>query len=221
MQRLLLVIIAVAILSSSGQTSAEAPEHGLMWNRTGLPAVFPLQVKTVAGQNYYVELTDTKSGAPALAAFIEGGRFFKVLVPPGEFEIRFSSGANWENEKMLFGGDETEVFQLEKPLTFKVVGASSKAGHIIDLTKLPSEIVVADSFICQRITLSDWPRPQEPFDDTQGYARRLTDSGELVQFPNRYAQDRLLAGTVEPAVPTDFAPYSSAPEFEVRETPCR
>jgi hypothetical protein len=221
MPKLLLVIFAIALSCWSGMTFADAPKHGLMWNRSGLPAVFPLQVKTLAGQNYYVELTDAQSGAPAMAAFIEGGRFFKVLVPPGEFDVFFASGKTWEDEESLFGTDGTDVFRLEKPLKFEVLGASVKAGHIIDLTNMPSEIVVAGSFICQRVAVSRWPRPQEPFDDTEGYATRLTDSGELVEYPNRYAQDRLLAGTVEPTVPTDFAPYSSAPQFEVREIPCR
>ena len=213
-------MIFAALVSWSCMSSAEVPRHGLMWNRTGLPAVFPLQVKTTTGQNYYVNLVDAHSGEPALAAFIEGGRFFKVLVPPGQFEVHFASGLNWENEKTLFGVGGTEVFRLEKPLTFAVVGTSVKAGHIIDLTKLPSEIIVAGSFICQRVALSRWPRPQAPFDDTEGYASRLTESGELVQFPNRFSRDRLLAGTEVPAVPTDFAPYFSSPEFEVRNTPC-
>ncbi len=64
---------------------------GLMWNRSGLPAIFPLQVKTSAGNNYFLTLIDAETGKKTLAAFIIGGEFFKVLVPPGTFVVRFSS----------------------------------------------------------------------------------------------------------------------------------
>lgn len=220
MHRTVAVLLFWLAVVCAMSAAAEAPRHGLMWNKTGLPAVFPLQVKTKDVENYYVTLVDAETGAPALAAYIEGGRFFKVLVPPGEFDVHFASGKNWENEETLFGIVGTTKFSLALPLKFTVVGTSIKAGHIIDLTELPSRIILAGSYICQRYALDSWPRPLPPFDDRQTYPRRLTDPGELAQFPNRYSRRRLSAGVVDPVIITDFAPYFSDPEFEVRNRPC-
>lgn len=111
---------------------AETPRHGLMWQRTGLPAVFPLRVRTLPGADYYLTLREAESGADALAAYIEGGRFFRVLVPPGRFEVRFAFGTDWRGEDTLFGAD-TEFLALEAPLSFGVQGLARKNGHLIDL----------------------------------------------------------------------------------------
>ena len=127
---------------------------GLMWNRSGLPAVFPLQVKTPAGNSYFLTLIDAKTGKDTLAAFIIGGDFFKVLVPPGTFVVRFAVGNIWQGEAKLFGpGAMTTVVELEQPLTFKVIGSGRKAGHLVDLTgNAPGQLVtvkVKGQSICQ------------------------------------------------------------------------
>ena len=108
---------------------------GLMWNRSGLPAIFPLQIKTPVGKNYFLTLIDAETGKETLAAFINGGTFFKVLVPPGSFVVRFAAGDIWQGEAQRFGpGAMTTVLELEQPLTFKVAGAGKKAGHLVNLT---------------------------------------------------------------------------------------
>jgi hypothetical protein len=107
---------------------------GLMWNRSGLPAVFPLQIKSPVGRDYVVTLTDVSTGQPVLAAYIEGGTFFKVLVPPGTFRLGFVAGTVWQGEEDLFGpGDKTQHFTLHDPLVFQTRGFGTKAGHIITL----------------------------------------------------------------------------------------
>lgn len=113
----------------------DPPEHGLMWHRSGLPAVFPLQVKTRPGRDYLATLTDTATGADVLAAYITGGRFFRVLVPPGTFDIRFDYGLRWRGEALRFGSAAgAGQFTLPEPLTFAVRGIGRKSGHIVDLT---------------------------------------------------------------------------------------
>lgn len=199
---------------------AEQQPAGLMWNKTGLPAVFPLQVKTSPGQDYMMTLVDAETQAPALAAFIEGGQFFKVLVPPGDYDVRFATGARWQGEADLFGKDETTLFFLDGSLRFAVMDFATKLGHVIDFTASQDVITVKPQFICQRISAAEIARPQAPFDDLDGYATRLTDEGALVRFPNRFAPDRLSAGTDDPVIPTDFAPYFSNPAYEVRKFPC-
>lgn len=132
----------------------EARRHGLMWNRTGLPAVFPLQVKTAVGQDYLLQLTDRQTGDTALAAYIEGGRFFRVLVPPGTYDVHFAYGAEWRGEAMLFGADgQTKTLSLAAPLTFAVRNFDVKGGHVLDLKELApgqdAQIRVAPQMLCQ------------------------------------------------------------------------
>ncbi len=135
---------------------------GLMWNRTGLPAVFPLVVKSPKGRDYFLTLINNKTGEEALAAYIQGGSFFKVLVPPGEFRLSFAAGIVWEGEENLFGpGKLTQVFELEMPLTFEVRNPNIKAGHIVDMSMITrDQMVQADTkeqLICQTLR---WEYPR-------------------------------------------------------------
>ena len=114
---------------------AQPAKHGLMWHRSGLPAVFPLQVKTLGPQGYYVTLTDVETERAVLAAYIEGGRFFRVLVPPGTFRVRFVYGNVWQGEEALFG-ETSSIFDVPEPLRFGVSGFNTKEGHLIDLRDL-------------------------------------------------------------------------------------
>lgn len=136
--------------------TAETLSEGLMWNRTGLPAVFPLQVDTVPGNNYVMRLSDPATGADLLAAYVIGGKFFRVLVPPGTFNIRFGVVAAEEGGAAAIDEQyETGVIELPAPLTFRVVGLRVKAGHIIDLTGATPDQQAGASVkpqrICQRV----------------------------------------------------------------------
>ncbi len=107
---------------------AQEAAHGLAWNRTGLPAVFPLQVKTREGQDYFLTLEDAQTGQAAIGAHIDGGRFFKLLVPPGTYRLRF--------EALRDDAAPSESFSLRDPLTFGVLGTRKKAGHLVDISGL-------------------------------------------------------------------------------------
>ena len=155
---LVLLLCAAPAFASAGREDAEGTPQaaGLMWNRTGLPAVFPLQVKTPAGQDYFLTLIDDETGEDALAAYIEGGAFFKVLVPPGVFRLSFAAGDIWQGEEELFGpGTDTHAFELKKPLTFRVRGLGTKAGHLVSLLEIEAgedvQAAVKDQFICQSL----------------------------------------------------------------------
>lgn len=152
------------IVSFAGSESARP--HGLMWNRTGLPLVFPLQVKSVAGRDYYMILIKADDGTRALAAYVRGGEFFRVLVPPGTFDIEFAAGSHWLDEKNLFGGTETITFSAPEPLTFAILDDSTKGGHIIDLRNLAPNglpnIAVASTAICQGISDRRHARAETP-----------------------------------------------------------
>lgn len=159
MRRAWLYIAVLLVLVAQGAwAESSGPRPGLMWNRTGLPAVFPLQVKTRVGQDYVLLLSDAQTGADVLAAYIEGGQFFRVLVPPGTFMVRFASGVTWQGEDAMFGRHgETQVIKMPEPLTFEVVGLRVKAGHLIDIRDVSpgetAQLTHGPVRICQRVRL--------------------------------------------------------------------
>ncbi|MGX0877997.1 hypothetical protein ACSSV4_002693 [Roseovarius sp. MBR-154] len=155
----LLIVLLCMIVPFARAAEEGAPRAGLMWNRTGLPAVFPLQVKSPPGRDYFLRLIDVETGDAALAAYIEGGAFFRVLVPPGTFRLIFAAGTTWRGEDDLFGpGEATQIFELRRPLTFETHGLDTKAGHIVRLIEQPSgeilEAAVKGQAICQTFRLS-------------------------------------------------------------------
>ncbi|NVK12561.1 MAG: hypothetical protein HWE35_00110 [Rhodobacteraceae bacterium] len=150
---LLALMLCLLPFASAAGAAGDAPERlssGLMWNRSGLPAVFPLQVKSPEGADYFLVLSG--SGGDALAAYIRGGAFFKFLVPPGHYVLRFAIGTGWLGEARLFGPD-TVVLELPEPLEFAVRGAGIKAGHLVTLTGEPLHgglrADVEGQFVCQ------------------------------------------------------------------------
>lgn len=175
--RALVVAVLCALALHAGPASAGQgggpPDRpaGLMWNRTGLPAVFPLVIKTVPGRDYFMVLTDDATGSPALAAYVKGGEFFRVLVPPGTFRVRFFHGTGWQGQEGLFGpGSQTRVFDLPEALTFRTRGISRKSGHIVDLRGViggEGTIAAVEGIsICQAILTE--PKPDGIYLDLHG-----------------------------------------------------
>ncbi len=155
-------VICVALAGPGG--AAERPQ-GLMWNRSGLPARLPLQIKTGAGADYLLHLRDTRTGRDVLAAYVRGGEFFRVLVPPGSYELHFAAGTDWQGEAALFGPG-TRRFVLDPPLTF-AASATKREGHLVDLRDL-GDMTTRTFAICQRFVLDPdslnqpWPPIRQP-----------------------------------------------------------
>ena len=148
MLRSLALVLIFLVLATDGL--AEERPRGLLWNRSGLAATLPLQIKTDAGADYLLRLRDVETGEAVLAAYIRGGEFFRVLVPPGRFELQFAIGSDWQGEAALFGPD-TWHFVLEPPLSFGAT-VSRKEGHLIDFRD-QAEATIRDLAICQRMAL--------------------------------------------------------------------
>lgn len=148
------LMLGVLLLPAPGAADdVDSPPHtGLLWLSSSLPAVFPLQVRTRAGQDYYLTLIHDETGQTTLAAYIEGGDFFRVLVPPGRYALHLAYGAHWQDEENLFG-PQTRIFEMDTPLRFQTRGIGTKAGHIVDLRAL-NETKAAPSVsrlaLCQR-----------------------------------------------------------------------
>lgn len=194
----LLLALVMAPSPSAGTSAGPNPSQpaGLMWNRTGLPAVFPLQVKTPPGQDYFLTLIDNDTGTPALAAYITGGAFFRVLVPPGTFRVTFATGDVWQGEEDLFGA-ATHVFELGKALTFETRGLGTKAGHVVNLLRhQPGQragITRKDQLICQSFA-PDFPAPalfasQDARDPRHAAAedRDARDGRDVFKGPHRFS----------------------------------
>jgi len=149
---------------------AEERPQGLLWNRSGLAATLPLQVKSSPGTDYLLHLRDVGSGERVLAAYIRGGEFLRVLVPPGRYDFLFAAASDWQGETDAFG-PETHRFALELPLSFDA-RFGRREGHLIDLRD-PERIVVRDFAICQRLALDldslgrpePWVPPPDPLTD--------------------------------------------------------
>ena len=75
-----------------------APEHGLIENRT-LPLTQPLQVKTDPGRDYHLVMRKAETTEIAVTAYIEGGRFFRLLMPPNTYTRHAAIGREWRGEE--------------------------------------------------------------------------------------------------------------------------
>jgi hypothetical protein len=222
---LVLALGAAAPSAGAGDIAAgPAQQAGLMWNRSGLPAVFPLQVKTPPGQDYFLTLTDEESGAAVLAAYIEGGVFFKVLVPPGTFRLSFAAGDVWQGEEDLFGpGAKTDLFELRQPLAFGTRGLGIKAGHVVSLPeRRPGEIAqvgLKDQLICQSVGIEFPSSFYWEWDMEEAAGVRLRDPLRLPAGPGRamVMEDRYFDGS---RLRTDLRRFLSMPRYDVRSQYC-
>lgn len=161
-----LTALILCLLIPALAMANDRPRAGLMWNNSGLPATFPLQVKTMPGKDYVVYITEPDSGDPVMAGYIRGGDFFRLLVPPGKWRLRFAHGWGWQGEVGLFG-TATGWTEMEEILDFHVVGRDRRRAYIVTLTEENGRmtIVSADPRMeCQMLlwkdTVRDWP--EEP-----------------------------------------------------------
>ncbi len=221
---LVLLLCAAAPFASAGDSAAVRPaqQAGLMWNRSGLPAVFPLQVKTPPGQNYFLTLIDENTDAAALAAYIKGGAFFKVLVPPGVFRLKFASGDTWQGEDDLFGpGPNTRLFELREPLTFETRGIGIKAGHVVQLLEREpgqiAQVTLKDQLICQSVRLEFPPSIYSALELEQ--ARGVLNQGRDGSPTGQPAE---LGGGVfdNLRIPNDLYRYLTMPRYDVQSQYC-
>lgn len=167
--RLIAVALIAAFVTVGESHATGRLEHGLLWRDSPLPAVFPLVVKTPEGRDFYLRLEKPETGEPVLAAGITGGKFFKVLVPPGDYRLNFVYGLAWHGEAAGFApGPEAGYVTLDDPLRFEVQGVGRKAGHIVTLIETDGSYTFArkDQAICTHVTLTyRQPDPPQPGPD--------------------------------------------------------
>lgn len=141
MRRLRFLLLICLILPAAAL--AERPRAGLMWNRSGLPATFPLQIISPAGRDYVVHLLDAGTDRAVMAGYVHGGGPFRLLVPPGRYRLRIAHGLGWIDETRMFGPG-TAWIESPQVLDFRVIGTSRRSGYLVRLELQGGEVRLAD-----------------------------------------------------------------------------
>lgn len=150
--RWFLVLLFLTILPAAAPAE-DRPRAGLMWNRSALPATFPLVVKTPPGRDYVLFVTAPEAGEAAMAGYIRGGEFFRLLLPPGEWRLRFAFGEDWQGETDLFG-PATGWTGMQQALDFRVLGVNRRRAYVVTLAERDGGMTVAEARAgaeCQRL----------------------------------------------------------------------
>ncbi len=156
MPRLFALILCLLIPALAA--AEDRPRAGLLWNASDLPATFPLQVKSLPGRDHVVYLTDPDSGDPVMAGYIRGGEFFRMLVPPGTWRLRFAHGRGWQGEVGLFGPG-TEWTEMEEVLDFHIIGRDRRRAYIVTLTEENGRIKIVDAAPRMECQMILWDAP--------------------------------------------------------------
>ncbi|WCR09982.1 hypothetical protein JHW45_13015 [Paracoccus stylophorae] len=200
MMRPWLTAILLCLILPAAALAQSRPPAGLMWNRTGLPATFPLHVRTPQGQDHVMFLIDPDTDRQAMAAFIHGGQLLRVLVPPGDYLLRFAHGRDWQGEDRLFG-DATQTVETARPLTFALRGRGRRGGHLVTLAQRDGRMQVVQTRPLDWCQIPTWHNDLDDLRDRFG--------------PRDF--DRL--PEVEP--PRDIpTPQDERWGFSLRERPC-
>jgi len=122
---------------------------GIIADWSGMKRVAPLDILTPPGDNYYVKLEDTETGAKLIFLYAVGGQKLSVLVPPGTYKMKFAFGQTWYGPKYLFG-DETSAIEGDRNLEFRH-DAVADSGHVVTLIpqpdgNFPFHVIPADKF---------------------------------------------------------------------------
>ncbi|WBU65280.1 hypothetical protein [Paracoccus aerodenitrificans] len=133
------LLLALSAMLSVAQDGAR-PDIGIMWNRSGLPATLPLQIRSEGQMDHAVFLSRPGADSPEMAGYVRSGAFFRLLVPPGDWQIRIASGSEWQGESEFFG-DDTIWTELPEALNF-MAGEAQLNGHSLTLIEDRGDIEI-------------------------------------------------------------------------------
>lgn len=202
MKRLLLALMLLGPVAAM----AEPRPRGLMWNRSGQPLTLPLQIRSDPGADYFLTLTRPDAAEPAIAAYVRGGEFFRLLLPPGEWRIALVAGREWQGEAALFGPD-TRRLGVDAVLGFRATGAARRDGHLIDLRA--GREVIGDFALCRGGAVARRNADRNADRTVGGTAREAMPDVPPPPVPEnlaapRRAETRLPPPDQPPAVPEDL-----------------
>ncbi len=145
------LLLAIALLPTAADAQPR-PGTGLLSNSSPLPATIPLQVRTAAGLDYAIALTDRATANPVISGYLRGGEFFRLLVPPGDHAVNITAGSpdDWQGDQGFAHGQGVTI-----PLEF-VIRAGRREGHQITVQIVEGAIRITDQrnqVICQ---IAEW-----------------------------------------------------------------
>ncbi|TQS71687.1 hypothetical protein ERN12_11775 [Rhodobacteraceae bacterium] len=150
------IIMAGAVAAAAQACAGEVRPNGLMVVDSDLPRVFPLIIRMPDDRDVYLELS--RDGVRVLSAYGRAGTPFRILVPPGRFDLDLYQGREWSGPARLFGPD-TQSVELDGPLEFSTHGMARKDGWVIDLHSDTDQAGLRRVAICQSDRLE---RPDDP-----------------------------------------------------------
>ncbi|MEO1961158.1 MAG: hypothetical protein ABGW82_09330 [Paracoccus sp. (in: a-proteobacteria)] len=180
MWRLLVLALCLLPLAAAAQ---ERPQTGLMWNRSGLPATFPLQVKTLPGKDYLVHVTEPGSGRAVMAGYIRGGDFFRLLVPPGQWRLRFAYGLDWQGKDALFG-PETGRTEMRQVLDFSILGLNRRRVYIVTLIEENGTMTIVDADPRAECQIVSWTSEDAEYPPERGLDPVMRERRYGIPRPN-------------------------------------
>ncbi|MCT4331900.1 hypothetical protein MU516_03335 [Paracoccus sp. YLB-12] len=186
----LLALILCLILPASVASASDRPRAGLMWNQSGLPATFPLHIRTPPGRDYVVFLVEPDQDRRVMAGYIHGGDLFRILVPPGEYDLRFAHGTEWHNQETLFGA-ETEWTETTSPLEFRIIGIGRRSGYLVTLIQTDGTVKLAEARPQDQCQIATFDSSVMELEEAARIARLLGGPDAPDHPPLRYLEQEL------------------------------
>lgn len=93
----------------------------------------PLEIRTPAGEDYFIRLVPLNSKTPVMEAYIRGGSSLRVNVPLGTYTLKYATGDTWHGPALLFGKD-TVYSKADADLDFRET-REGYSGYTVELIK--------------------------------------------------------------------------------------
>lgn len=93
----------------------------------------PLEIRTPAGEDYFVRLVPLTSKTPVMEAYIRGGSSLRVNVPLGTYTLKYATGDTWHGPALLFGKG-TLYSKADADLDFRET-REGYSGYTVELIK--------------------------------------------------------------------------------------
>jgi hypothetical protein len=89
------------------------PVTGREWDTYEGIGVCPLIIKTPKdGMATFVKVVDAKTNAPVTGFFIRPGDFYEVLIPMGDYRIKYARGTTWYGPGAAFGANSKRIMMV-------------------------------------------------------------------------------------------------------------
>jgi hypothetical protein len=89
------------------------PVTGREWDTYAGIGVCPLIIKTPNdGMATFVKVVDAKTNAPVTGFFIRPGGSYEILIPVGDYRIKYARGTTWYGPGAAFGANSKRIMMV-------------------------------------------------------------------------------------------------------------